>query len=183
MTRYQRQNLFRHLIQMLFMLCLLLALGLLLSGCRTGQQCRIENYGTLTYTQHVAGSPVVNSKEVPFDVFRGLGQGSAVSAAPGSSSTQSGSGSYDNASANTSLNRKVGEDGKENHILTPETLSPVLPVLPVKDAFSNAAPAAGNGATPAVNAAPDTTAASGKPVVTTPTAAVSPRASDQPRNP
>jgi len=82
---------------LLLVLLLAVIIASTTSGCRTGQLCKIDNKGTLYYTQTTTQSPTVNSKETPFDLFRGLGQGSAVSAAPGGTATQSGSQTQDNA--------------------------------------------------------------------------------------
>lgn len=72
------------------MLALSASAMLAATGCRSGQIIRVDNRGTLNLTQHIEASPVTNSKETPFDLFRGLGQGSAVSAAPNATATQSG---------------------------------------------------------------------------------------------
>lgn len=83
----------------IMILSVLSVASVLCSGCRSGQIIRVDNRGTLNLTQRIDSSPVTNSKETPFDLFRGLGQGSAVSAAPAATTTQSGSPTQDNASA------------------------------------------------------------------------------------
>lgn len=101
-------RLIRATLMSLCMLLLVFALAMLCTGCRTGQKCEIANYGELHYTQTVANSPTTNSKEVPFDILRGFAQGSAVSAAPGATSTQSGSGTFDNGTPATTPKAIIG---------------------------------------------------------------------------
>ena len=57
--------------------CIIIAIGaVLMAGCRTGQAINLN--GCHNCTIKLDSGAVVNSKETPFDIFRGMGQGAMV---------------------------------------------------------------------------------------------------------